>query len=342
MLTFNSMIAGGVGPYAFEWLLDDGTVLGSGTDPDGGSLSFSTNELLGTNRSGVPIGTVVRLRVTDSNGATAEATVMLQPIVPLVYLPITAKPNAAAADAAIAPPISIAAPPYGVGVEWIQNYNGQPGLVNLGGTQPDADGFYNSLGSYGWSRTFRWYNNSAWERDWRDCSLGGGDCGSGVDRANTDFAYFSGHGAPSQIFFGVNQSSTAFFGGNARYQHLRWVAFSSCQTISANSIGDWFNAFQGAHMLLGFHSNMRDVAYGGPLVDNMRMPRYFGVDFPHLQRTIAEGWVQTAFNLNAGKPSYIYATSASVNPVNNKLPRGSDPALPRPYPVNWYYWVWWE
>lgn len=265
---------------------------------------------------------------------------MLQPIVPVIYLPITAKSATAAAGST--PPISIAAPPYGVGVEWIQNYNGVPGLGNLGGTQPDADGFYNNLAGYGWNRTFRWYNNSAWEKDWRDCSLGGGDCNYGIDRSNTDFAYFAGHGSPSQIYFGVNQSSTNFFGGNARYQNVRWVAFSSCQTISATTIGDWFNAFQGAHMLLGFHSNMADIAYGGPLADNLRIPRYFGTDFPALQRTIAQGWVQTAFNMNAGQPSYIYATSATVNPINNKLPRGGDPALPRPYPVNFYHWVWWE
>lgn len=338
-LSFSGSISGGVGPYTVEWLLEDGTLLGSGSIPSG-TPTLTTNQIPAANRQGIPIGTLVRLRVTDSNGATSEASVTLQPIVPVIYLPITAKSSATAASST--PPISIAAPPYGVGVEWIQNYNGVPGLGNLGGTQPDADGFYNNLGGYGWNRTFRWYNNSAWEKDWRDCSLGGGDCSYGVDRSNTDFAYFSGHGSPSRIYFGVNQSSTNFFGGNARYQNVRWAAFSSCQTISATTIGDWFNAFQGAHMLLGFHSNMGDVAYGGPLADNMRMPRYFGIDFPGLQRTIAQAWVQTAFNMNAGKPSYIYATSATVNPLNNKLPRGGDPALPRPYPVNFYHWVWWE
>jgi hypothetical protein len=339
-LTFNATIGGGVGPFAYEWLLEDGTVLGSGMDFRERALTFSTRDIPALNRSGVPIGTLVRLRITDQHGATGEASVMLQPIVPVIYLPMTGKP--APTGSVAAAPISIAAPPYGVGVEWIQNYNEQPGLGNLGGTQPDADGFYNNLAAYGWNRSFRWYNNAAWEKDWRDCALGGGDCSYGVDRSSTDFAYFSGHGSPSRIYFGVNQSSVSFFGGEARYQNVRWVAFSSCQTISATSIGDWFNAFQGAHMLLGFHSNMADAAFGGPLADNMRMPRYFGADFPLLQRTIAEAWVQTAFNMNAGLPSYIYATSQSVNPSGNKLPRGGDPALPRPYPANRYYWVWWE
>ncbi len=44
--------------------------------------------------------------------------------------------------------------------------------------------------------------------------------------------------------------------------------------------------------------------------------------------------------MNAGKPAYIYATGNGVDPVDNKLPAGGAGALPRPFPVAWYYWVW--
>ncbi len=52
--------------------------------------------------------------------------------------------------------------------------------------------------------------------------------------------------------------------------------------------------------------------------------------------------LQTVFEMNAGKPAYIYARGNGVNPVNNKLPRSNDPALPRPFPVSSWHWVWWE
>jgi hypothetical protein len=66
-------------------------------------------------------------------------------------------------------------------------------------------------------------------------------------------------------------------------------------------------------------------------------------DYPALQLTIAQAWVKTAFDTNAGSPGYVYAVGVNgVNPVNDRLPRGNDPWRPRPFPVSWYNWVWWE
>jgi len=140
-----------------------------------------------------------------------------------------------------------------------------------------------------------------------------------------------------------------FDGADARFSTLRWAAFASCQALRAQwspaseaPIRRWFGAFRGAHMLLGFNSNMADVAFGPRFVENMRVPRFFGIDFPGAQLTIREAWVGTAFQMNAGKPAYLYAVGNGVNPVNNKLPRSGDPALARPFPVQSYHWVWWN
>ena len=87
------------------------------------------------------------------------------------------------------------------------------------------------------------------------------------------------------------------------FSTLRWAAFSSCQTLRAQpndstaAIRRWFNAFQGAHMLLGFNSNMADVAFGGPFADRMKPITFFGIDI--YQMPIREAWVLTAFNMNA-------------------------------------------
>ena len=238
---------------------------------------------------------------------------------------------------------------YRFGVEYGSDYPPYgPGGTDLGGVPPDANGLSSGLLGLGWPRVFNWANANAWERDWRDCSLGGSDCTYGVDRA--DFVYYAGHGSNGGISLPSNTHDASWFDGtNARYQNARWVGFASCLTLRAQwatpdaPITKWFNAFQGAHMLMGFNSLMGDVAFGPRLVDNMRMPTFLGViDFPWAQRTIAEAWVQTAFQLNAGKPAYIYATSTTVDPSGNKLPKVTDAPMPRPYPVYWYFWVWWN
>ena len=322
-------ILGTTGPFTYSWSLEDGTPLGTGVTT-GGNVSLNTSDLPVGGRETTPATVLVRLIATNKYGASGEAGVLLQPDVRFTFLPLTLK-AATTATTAVSP-AAIASPTatYRVGVEWVRNYNGtNPNLVV---TQPDADHFYAGLTSYGWTGGFRWTDNLAWEKDWRDSSLGGID---NYEADTVDFAYFSGHGSPTRIYFGVSHDTLSFSGANARYQHVRWVGFSSCQTFRDDTISTWFNAFQGAHMLLGFESVMGDVDFGAQLADNMK-PYFFGL----LQHSIREAWVLTAFEMNAGKPAYIYATGNGVNPVDNKLPAGGAAALPRPYPVAWYYWVW--
>jgi hypothetical protein len=322
---FTGSILGTTGPFTFTWSLEDGTPLGTGVTA-GGAISLDTANLPVGSRGTTPASVLVRLLAMNAYGASSEAEVLLQPDVRFTFLPLLEKAPAALGPAAVASPTA----PYRVGVEWVRNYNGTN--PNLSATQPDADHFYSGLTSYGWTGGFRWTDNLAWERDWRDSSLGGIDS---YEADAVDFAYFSGHGSPTRIYFGVSHDALSFSGANARFQHARWVGFSSCQTLRDDTISTWFNAFQGAHMLLGFESVMGDVDFGAQLSDNMK-PYFFGL----YQHSIREAWVMTAFEMNAGKPAYIYATGNGVNPVDNKLPAGGAAALPRPFPVSWYYWVW--
>ena len=350
------MISDGIPPYNYDWQLDDGTSLGGGTADAAGNLPVLSKILPQPDWKGTAGTQTVHLVVTDSEGATREAEVTLY-APSYLFLPALAThtgmasilqslPQSVSASASGPVPNSIN---YRFGVEYGSDYPPYgAGGPDLAGVPPDANGFSGGLMSLGYPRVFNWANSLAWERDWRDCSLGGSDCTYGVDRA--DFVYYSGHGSNGGIAVPSNSHDSNWAdASNARFSSARWVAFSSCLTLraqwtpaSAAPIRRWFNAFQGVHMLMGFNSLMADVAYGGPLVDNMRMPSFIGIDFPWAQRTIAQAWVQTAFELNAGKPAYIWATSASVNPIGNKLPKVTDALLPRPYPANWYYWVWWD
>jgi hypothetical protein len=334
----------GAAPYQVEWLTGDGIALGASMVNVSGTVELRTRNLPAAGRDGTPSPVTVILRVTDNEGAVREAQVSLRPTVaPTLYLPLLTRERSGAPATAEAI-LEQASYSFGIEANWDYPPAGAGGS-DLPGVIPDANGFRSGMLGYGYSRRFSWYNSVAWERDWRDCSLGGIDCTLGVDRA--DFVYYAGHGGPAGLSLASNRDSTWASANNARFNSARWVGFASCQTLRVQGyapgnepIRRWFASFQGAHMLLGFNSNMADVAFGGRLVENMRMPSFFGIDFPWAQPTIAQAWIRTSFELNAGKIAYIYARSSSVNPVNDRLPRPGQPMPSRPLPVSSYHWVW--
>jgi hypothetical protein len=344
-IDITAVITEGEPPYSYTLELEDGTPVASGVSADG-QVALTTDPL--------PVGAkpeeglFLTLVATDSNGASGSDVLVLQPPARL-FAPVILKPDEGEmlSLSYYLPAVQPDAPQAirSMGAEWVRYYNGHGS--NLPGTQPDGTGFYNKMAAFGWQGKFHWYNNNAWEKDWRDCSLGGIDCSYGVDRV--DFAYFAGHGSPAKIYFGVNKDSYNAQAQNARFQNLRWAGFATCQTLRAGpyvSMGNpplthWIPSFKGSYMLLGFHSNMADVAFGPKLVDNMKPVSFFGFTF---QRSIREAWVYTAFQMNAGKPAYMYARTASFNPVNRVLPNAVSPDPPplNPAQIVEYRWAWWD
>lgn len=354
-VTLRGLIEHGTAPYSIEWLRGDETSLGTASVNVAGTVELKTRDLPVLSRDGLASDQTVILRVTDAVGVQREASISLL-VQPPIYLPVVARNGMTTQSAhspAVAPAIAPAAElaqagSYTFGV--VGNWDYPPagaGGSDLPGVIPDVNGFRSGMSSYGYSSHFYWTNANAWEKDWRDCALGGIDCTQGVDRAA--FVYYAGHGGPAGLGMASNKDSTWVSAENARFNSLRWVGFASCQTLrvqgspaGSEPIRKWFSSFKGSHMLLGFNSNMRDVAFGGRLMDNMRIPRIIGIEFPALQQSIAQAWVNTTFQMNAGKPAYIYARSAAVNPVNNKLPKPGTAMPPRPFPVSSYHWVWWN
>jgi hypothetical protein len=342
-------ISGGTAPYTYSWSID-GAVIVTGTLPSAGDVNATASDLGLDSRSFVPSPINVILEAQDSDGITRYALITLfQEPMGEIYLPAVLSNNSEVSGDMGAYQYDMLAPTavYHYGTHAGSDYPPYgAGGSDLPGVIPDVNGFRSSMSSYGWTSRYNYWNVNAWEKDWRDCSLGGVDCTDGVDRVA--FAYYAGHGGPGGLSMPNKTKDSGWFdGANARYSTLRWAGFASCQTLrvqgysSGNEpIRRWFGAFQGAHMLMGFNSNMKDVAFGPRLVDNMRPVTMFGIVL--YQRSIREAWVHTAFNMNAGKPAYIYAKSASVNPENNKLPRTSDPMPARPFPAVSYHWVWWD
>ncbi|MGQ9548183.1 MAG: DUF6345 domain-containing protein, partial [Roseiflexus sp.] len=338
-------IANGTAPYTYQWFRGDETPLSDPATRDTPGTVTLTTTLPANIRETTPDAQTVVLRVTDANGVQREASISLTPDFRFLYMPVVTRAGASSGAIQQVEPTQTN---YTFGIEGNWDYPpAGPGGSDLPGVIPDVYGLRSGMLGYGYSQRFFWTNAAAWERDWRDCSLGGIDCTSGVDRA--DFVYYAGHGGAGGIAMASNKDSDWFSGTNARYQTLRWAGFASCQTLRVQGyasgtepIRRWFSAFQGAHMLLGFNSNMADVAFGGQLMNNMRMPSFLGIDFSWAQLTIAQAWVKTAFDMNAGKPAYIYARNSTVNPINDKLSKPDGAFPPRPFPATSYHWVWWE
>ena len=334
-------LTGDKGPFTYTVSSDD-TEIKSGVAVSG-TLKLDLGVLPQT--AGRAEGHSLSVHAVNTYNQPGDAEVFLG-AAKSIYLPTTYRNSSALASGTPAlalqpstPGSALAAPR--VGVEWIMNYHDPS--HNLGLTQADAEGFYNILGVWGWQKTFDWGNDAAWEKDWRDCTLGGIDCGLGVDRA--EFTFFSGHGSPSSWYFGVKRDYQGAWAGNSRFQTIRWAAFSSCNTVRAGPyvgpgdppLTDWFNAFKGLYMVLGFHSTMKDVAFGPQFAFSLYNPIY--ILFPSMQPSIREAWVNTAFQMNAGKPAYLYAVG-NFNPVNYKLPKSGP--LPPLTGIYQFRWVWWD
>ena len=90
---------------------------------------------------------------------------------------------------------------------------------------------------------------------------------------------------------------------------------------------------------MGFHSNMKDIAFGAPVADMMN-GYYIYPWFLIPKPAIRDAWSMTAFLYSAGKPAYLYARG-SIDPANLKLP-GSGTSLPPLTNIYQYRWVWWD
>src|SRR5450759_3810536 len=254
-VSLKGTISNGIAPYSYSWQLDDGTLLKSGSAAATGALPPFPTFLPVPPSKGSLASLTVRLVVTDGDGITRQADVSLK--APLqIFLPAIKNKASAIALSSTVPTVVMAVPlvpaapnfVHTFGVEYGSDYPPYgPGGPDLSGVPPDANGFSSGLWSLGYSRIFNWYNANAWEKDWRDCALGGGDCTYGVDRA--EFVYYSGHGNNGGIAIPSNSHDSSWFDGhNARYQNARWIGFSSCLTLRAQwtdptpaPITYWFN-----------------------------------------------------------------------------------------------------
>lgn len=154
-----------------------------------------------------------------------------------------------------------------IGIEWVNQYHGRPGLADLHNNDENARGFYNTLSG---TRQFEYGDDSAWDEDLEESGVGIPAVGTDQLYAdNVDITFFSGHGHPYGVFYGIATHDD----GEAKSSEMKlgnrqceWIVLDACQCLQWNNgqvFDVWRPAFAGLHYVLGFHTTTGDSADRG-------------------------------------------------------------------------------
>ena len=147
---------------------------------------------------------------------------------------------------------------YYVGGEYVDQYHGIEGLNDTHFGYDNVYYFWTGLdsatqwdGCYISGQPFRFGNDDAWERHWKEGAMDS----SYAD--NVHFAYFHGHGCEEAIKFGTYHDDPTLSYNDARWGNtmLDWVALDACNVLKdPEETNLWRGSFAGLHGIYSFAS----------------------------------------------------------------------------------------
>ena len=230
-----------------------------------------------------------------------------------------------------------------VGVEWINNFPSPCSQNTLSFCDETSVGFYNGMVSRGHTGSFNWGDGNAFERDFRDVSLGGDDA-NWVD--NVDFAHFSSHGATGannvyRGFFGSQADSCTWRSDQARYGdnwNLEYLCLDTCNSIelTRDIIAVWQNTFQRLHLIFGFTD----------LVSDSSATSARGYNFGRRagnNEVLSIAWLDECFSSALDDNPVVMAAGRNqadaINRLNNETIYAGFDDIPF-NEITWFQWVW--
>jgi hypothetical protein len=238
--------------------------------------------------------------VTDANGLATTASVTL--------------PNAAGSATAVGTP-------GGLGGVFAENGIEQT-VDEWQCAQDSANGYRASMLAHGHSVNFDWRGASAFEKDFKDTSLGGWDA-SYVDAV--DSQWYTGHGNSGGFTFKSSVDDTKITPADARWGNvdLEWLQLESCQVLKDTTgtndyFARWAPTFRGLHLLNGFHTNATCIngGTGGRFADYM-FPATFLWWTIRPALTVQQAWASTANDLEPAGTRWRSISPATTGWVTN-------------------------
>jgi hypothetical protein len=182
--------------------------------------------------------------------------------------------------------------------------------------QDSANGFKSVMASRGINTAFDWRGWSAFEKDFKDTSLGGWDHNY-VD--NVDAQWYTGHGSANGFTFKSSVDDKTLSPHEARWGggDLEWMQLESCQVLrdtngTHNYFSRWGGAVDGLHILNGFHTNAYCVGggTGGTFAAYLFPRQILFWTLPAL--TVRNAWAQMAID---EEPSgVVYRSMGNIAP----------------------------
>jgi hypothetical protein len=184
--------------------------------------------------------------------------------------------------------------------------------------QDSAIGFHNVMNAHSQTVKFDWRGMNAWERDFHKTQTGGNDVNY-VD--SVDAQWYTGHGSPGGFTFKSAVDDTSIVPGDARWGdnfNLEWMQLESCQVLQdTNGLNDyfarWAPAFDGLHLLNGFHTNAYCIGGG----TGGRFATYLFPDWWRGPLTVSQAWAAMANDLEPSGVRWRSISPAGSGWVHN-------------------------
>ena len=281
--------SGGAGPYSYDWSSSTTTL----DETEGGEIGYERSSRFKTSDE------TLTLEVMDVNGLATTASVEM--------------PGDGDFEGGGVPGGggfgTLAIGPTDVGIEQT--------VDEWQCAQDSAIGFKSVMASHVVPTVFDWRGWAAFEKDFKDVSLGGWDT-TYVD--NVDAQWYTGHGSPSSFTFKSSVDDKWITPADARWGDwdLEWLQLESCQVLADtngahNYFGRWGGTMDGLHILNGFHTNAYCVGGG----TGRRFAEYL---FPTWWRgalTVRQAWAQMAIDKEPNGVVYRSMGNIASNGATN-------------------------
>jgi hypothetical protein len=184
--------------------------------------------------------------------------------------------------------------------------------------QDSANGFHNEMAAHSQTVKFDWRGTNAWERDFHKTQTGGNDVNY-VD--SVDAQWYTGHGSPGGFTFKSSVDDTSIVPSDARWGdnfNLEWMQLESCQVLADTNgfndyFGRWAPAFDGLHLLNGFHTNAYCIGGG----TGAQFAHYLFPDWWRGPLTVSQAWAAMADDLEPSGVRWRSISPAAAGWVHN-------------------------